>query len=63
MREGYRQKILGSDAVVGPSGFVDTINGCVMTSDTVLSLVRETKSIIRSFWHNKKRNARKNKKN
>ena len=45
-REEYREKVLGSGAVVGLSGFIDTTNGCVITSDNVLRLVREKKEKV-----------------
>lgn len=33
-----RNQILGSDATVGKSGFIDTHNGCVVTSQCALEL-------------------------
>ena len=39
----YRDKSLGSDAVIGQSGYVDTTNGCVMTAPSVIEMVRKKK--------------------
>ena len=39
-----KDKILGSDAVMTASGFVDTTNGCVVTAPQALFLVRRKES-------------------
>lgn len=40
-REEVRQSVLGSDAVIAASGYVETVNGCVITVPRVLEVFRE----------------------
>ncbi len=46
----YRNKVLGSDAVIGQSGYVDTTNGCVMTAPSVMEMVRKKKRRLREVF-------------
>ena len=59
----YRDEVFGSDTVVVQFGYVDTTNGCVMNTFSVMEMIKKKikedyENVLQNQWKRKEKEAK-----